>query len=183
MCIHIYIYIYIYFPLTAKLNHPYIRQINKKPWYSKNLKAFASNIFHWQQFSPYIIKEIKSSIQLFLHLTYIEMCTFVCRLVDPFNCNKSNSQLVNLYTVYISNIEATQYFSLILWYEYWGGGIIWHIAVLILLLTWVLTEHRWVTYAHIYIYYCTHIKLTWSILVLLYIYDWVIVTLTSLCIC
>ena len=29
------------------------------------------------------------------------MCTFVCRLVNPFNCNKLNGQLVNLYIVYI----------------------------------------------------------------------------------
>ena len=42
------------------------------------------------------------------------MCTFVCRPVDPFNCNKSNGQPVNLNIVYISNKEATQYFSLIL---------------------------------------------------------------------
>ena len=42
------------------------------------------------------------------------MFTFICRPVDPFNCNKSNGQPVNLCTVYISNKEATQYFSLIL---------------------------------------------------------------------
>ena len=53
-------------------------------------------------------------MQLFLHITYIEMCTFVCRLVNPFNCYKLNGQSVNLYIVYISNKDATQYFSLIL---------------------------------------------------------------------
>ena len=42
------------------------------------------------------------------------MCNFVWRLVNPFNCNKSNGQPVNLYIIYISNKEATQYFSLIL---------------------------------------------------------------------
>ena len=42
------------------------------------------------------------------------MCMFVCRPVNPFNCNKSNGQPVNLHIVYISNKEATQYFGLIL---------------------------------------------------------------------
>ena len=51
-------------------------------------------------------------------------------------------------------------------YKYWG---LCHlvIAVVIWLLTGVLTEHRQVIYVYIYIYYCMHIKLTWSILVLL----------------
>ena len=35
-------------------------------------------------------------MQLFSHITYIEMCTFVYRLVDPFNCNKSIGQPVDI---------------------------------------------------------------------------------------
>ena len=52
------------------------------------------------------------------------------------------------------------------WYKY-GGVVLLRYQCSHIAIDWVLTEHRWVIYVHICIYYCMHIKLTWSVFVFL----------------